>query len=427
MPLTMKLASKLCAAEDAAALVRDGDCITISGTIMAQLPSKVLRAIEVRFLDEGAPRGLTWFDPFPTGIPGIEPLSYDGLLKRVIGGWLTPHPKLRQLICEGAVEGYLYPLGTLSFWCQAMAAGRDLYLTKVGLDTYMDPRNGGGKLNAATTEDLVSLVTVAGEEYIAFGRLPINVAILRGTVVDEEGNLSLEDEHVTMNTLYQALAAKRFGGTVIVQAERMVPVGQIPARQVVVPGVLVDAIVLDPEQHADGAPDLHWSNPFMRMRTAPPQVLASPRGEAWRRWFTDGTVDEALAPRARQLAPDMLIARRAALELRRGDVVNIGQGLPAREILPVTIEEEIQDELTLSIETGHLGGVVNGLGFRANTTSILDTPGIFSLYGSGLVSAASVVDLGCNATGWGAAVALSRVELTHPRLHDSIRRLELTS
>ncbi|MFN0147250.1 MAG: CoA-transferase, partial [Dehalococcoidia bacterium] len=179
MGLSLHFGSKVKSADEAVALIRDGDCITVSGTITAQLPSKVLQALEVRFLSEGAPARLTWFDPFPTGVPGIEPLSYPGLVKRVIGGWFTPHPRLREMIVRDEVEAYLFPLGSLAFWCQAMAAGRDFYLTQVGLDTYLDPRNGGGKCNASTTEDLVSLGSVDGEPYVIYKRLPIHVAILR--------------------------------------------------------------------------------------------------------------------------------------------------------------------------------------------------------------------------------------------------------
>ncbi|OAI41545.1 hypothetical protein AYO38_00495 [bacterium SCGC AG-212-C10] len=387
--LSLRFDSKLCSADDAVALIQDGDCITISGTISAQLPSKVLHALEVKFLSEGTPRGLTWFDPFPTGIPGIEPISYAGLLKRVIGGWFTPHPRLRELICANEIEAYCYPLGSLAFWCQAMAAGRNFHLTQVGIDTYMDPRNGGGRLNASSTEEYISLVDMAGEPYIAFRQLPINVAIIRGTIVDADGNLSLEHEHTTMSSLFQALAAKRFGGKVIVQAQRLVPKGEIPARMVTVPGLLVDAIVLDPDQYSDPTvPELAWMHPFLRVPPPPGQVLASPSKDGWLKWLTEGVVDPDLSPYERPLVPDMIIGRRAMMEMHRGDVLNIGQGLPAREILPCTLEEGIAHELELSIETGHLGGIVNGLGFRANTAAVMDTPGIFSLYGSGLVKAA---------------------------------------
>jgi propionate CoA-transferase len=184
MGLSLKLSPKVCSADEAAALIKDGDCITISGTVAWMLPNKVLRALEVRFLGEGRPNGLTWFDPFPTGVPGIEPLSYPGLLKRVIGGWYTPHPRLREMIVANEVEAYLYPLGSLSFWGQAMAAGRDFYLTKVGVETFLDPRNGGGKLNDITKEDLVSLIDVNGEPHICYKQLRIDVALIRGTIVD---------------------------------------------------------------------------------------------------------------------------------------------------------------------------------------------------------------------------------------------------
>lgn len=389
MGLSLALRSKVVSAEAAAALLRDGDCITVSGTVAWMLPNKLLRAIEVRFLTEGSPRGLTWFEPFPTGVPGIEPLSYAGLLKRVIGGWYTPHPRLRELICANEIEAYLFPLGTLSFWCQAMAAGRDYYFTKVGLETYLDPRNGGGKLNRATTEDLVSLVDVHGTEYIAYKQLRIDAALLRATVADEDGNLSIEDEHVTMNVLYQALAAKRFGGRVIAQVRRVVPAGAIPARAVAVPGVLVDAIVVDADQPNDDLfPELDFMTPWAHVERPPAQVLASPNRDAWTLWLSERRIDPELAPPVRLLTPDGLIARRAAFELHRGDVVNIGQGLPARDILPVAIEEGLDEETVLSIETGHLGGIANGLGFRANTQAILDSPAIFSLYGSALINTA---------------------------------------
>lgn len=388
MAVTLQQGRKVMTAEDAAALINDGDCITVSGTIGWMQPSTVLRALEVRFLTEEHPRDLTWFEPFPTGVPGLEPLSYPGLLKRVIGGWYTPHPRLREMIVANEVEAYLFPLGSLSFLCQAMASGRDSYFTKVGIDTYMDPRSGGGKLNDRTTEDLVSLVDIQGEQLIAYKQLKIDVALIQGSVVDEDGNLSIADEHVTMNVFNQALAAKRFGGKVIVQARELVRTGEIPTRSVTIPGVLVDAVVLDPEQNDDDNLPLKWLSPWDRLEAPPANVLASGDPEAWRRWLHEGTVDEELAPAVRPVDCDTAIARRAAFELSRGAVVNIGQGLPARDILPVTIEEAIDQECLLSVETGHLGGLVNGRGFRANTTSILDTPSIFSLYASSIISKA---------------------------------------
>lgn len=388
---------KVVTAEEAVRLIPDGACITVSGTIGWLYPAKVLQALEVRFLTEGHPRDLTWFDPFPTGIPGLEPLSHAGLLRRVIGGWYTPHPRLQEMIRAEEVEAYMFPLGTLSFWLQAMAAGRDFYLTKVGLETYVDPRQGGGRLNRRTTEELVSLEYVAGEEYLRYRRLPVDVAILRGSVVDEEGNLSLEGEPVTMNSLYQAIAAKRFGGVVIAQAKQLVEAGSIPPRLVAVPGVLVDAIVIDPDQHRDEAsPDLEWLVPDMRLPRPPAEVLASSSKVVWREWFESGRGGgddhpEALGTVGRLLAAggvaDTLVARRACLELRSGSLINVGTGLPTRDLIPVAIQEGLDEQVELSIETGVLGGYLNGAGFRSNMRSVLDTPAIFSVYASGIPEA----------------------------------------
>ncbi len=388
MALRLDAGSKVCTAEDAVAGIPDGACITVSGTITVLLPRTLLGALEARFLSEGRPRDMTWFEPFPTGEPGIEPLSYPGLLKRVIGGWYTPHERLRQMIVDDEVEAYLFPLGSLSFWCQAMAAGRDRYLTKVGIGTYMDPRLGGGKLNSRTTEDIVSLATVDGDEHIVYPRLAIDVALIQASTVDEDGNVSLEDEPATMNVLYQALAAKRFGGRVIVQARRQVAAGQIPPRLVAVPGVLVDAVVINPsEERDDSTGTMSFLMPAHRISRPPTRVLTSPQRKVWRRWLTEATVDDSCPP-IREVTADMAIARRACLSLEPGAVVNVGAGLPLREMPPVAIEEGVENDVLLSIETGVLGGLFNGAGFLANVVAYLDTPGIFSLYGSGLIRSA---------------------------------------
>ena len=329
MALRLATTSKICTAEDAVATIPDGACITVSGTITLLLPRTLLGALEARFLSNGHPRDLTWFEPFPTGEPGIEPLSYPGMLKRVIGGWYTPHERLRQMIVDDQVEAYLFPLGSLSFWCQAMAAGRDRYLTKVGLDTYMDPRRGGGKLNARTTEDIVSLATVDGDEHIVYPRLPIDVALIQASTVDEDGNVSLEDEAATMNVLYQALAAKRFGGRVIVQARRQVAAGQIPPRLVAMPGILVDAIVINPsEEREDSTGTMSFLMPAHRI-SRPPRVSSPHRQrKVWRRWLTE--------ERSTSRAPRRVRSRRTwrshgarASRLEPGAVVNVGAGAAA--------------------------------------------------------------------------------------------------
>ena len=397
--------TKLCSAEEAAALVQPGDCITVSGTIHMMLPQTLLRAIEMRFLTEGSPRDLTWFEPFPTGIPGIEPLSHEGLIKRVIGGWFTPHPALRDLILANKVEAYLYPLGTLAFNCQQMAAGRKGFLTNVGLDTYLDPRVGGARLNACTTEELVSVTEIDGDEYLWYKTVPITVALLRGTVADEEGNFSIQNESITMSVLNQALAARANGGTVIVQVENVVKAGTIPPRQVAVPGILVDAIVVDAQPDGDANDPatavlgVSWLHQLDPIRTPPKEVMLSLDPECWRIWAQEGRVDPERAVPARALVNDALIGRRAVQEMHTGEIYNIGQGLPARDIVPAAVEEETDTDVVLSMEPGQFGGNFNGGGWRSGVTSILDTPSIFSFYEAGNIKASFLSMLEFDAEG----------------------------
>ncbi len=392
--------AKVMSAEEAANLIKSGSCLTVGGTVGWGYPSAVVRALEVRFLTTGEPSDLTLLDTFPTGVPGIEPLAHPGFLRRVIAGWYTPHPRLREMVLANEVEAYVFPLGTLSFLCQQVAAGRKGLLTQVGLDTYLDPRQTGGKLNSRTTEDLVSLVEVAGEQYLWYKAIPVSAAVIRGTVVDEAGNLSLEDEIATINVLYQALAAKANGGVVIAQAKHLVGEGAIHPRLVTVPGCLIDAVVIDPEQHTDEMnPDLDWVTPSRRMAVPPASVMAANNKQAWRQWSLERTIDgsaaaesqdnflaSAVAPvlDVRPLNPDTIIARRAALELQPGDFANIGAGSPQRDLGPVSIEEGLQEFCELSVEPGLLGGRNNGIGFRINTTAVIDAPAIFSLYNAGL-------------------------------------------
>ena len=382
------MAAKIMSAEEAAGLVRDGDTFTISGVMGWMHPAAIIRALEIRFLSEGHPHGLTWFDPFPTGIPGLEPFAHDGFLRRVISGWYTPYPRLQEAILADAVEAYCYPLGTLSFLCQQAAAGRAGYATQVGLETYMDPRIGGARLNARTTHDLTSYQEINGEPYLWMETVPIDCAIIRGSAVDEDGNLSLADENLTMNVVNQALAAKAHGGRVLVQAREIRARGSIPTREVVVPGIWVDAIVIDPDQHADELnPELDWMDATAPMPRPPTEVLLSPEPSTWRAWALEGRIDEG-AIAGRPLSADYLAARRAALDFRPQTIVNLGAGMPLRDIVPALVEEGVDQDCILTTEGGALGGVMSGgpiASYRSGLAAILDTPTTFSMYHGGVL------------------------------------------
>ena len=221
-----------------------------------------------------------------------------------------------------------------------------------------------------------------------FRPMPVDVAIIRGTTVDRAGNLSLEDEQVTMSVLYQALAARRQStGQVIVQAARLVDAGEIPARSVALPGELVDQIVIHPEAHIDeSAPMLDWLDQEARLPRPPRQVLLDHDTEVWRRWQQNG---ETPPPRERRLSADVLAGRRALMQLNPGELVNLGLGPPMRDVASAAVDDDIDPELRFSVETGVLGGIMNGRWYRSGVTSILETPDIFSLYTT------SVMDASC--------------------------------
>ena len=245
--------NKTVSPEAAAALISDGDTVTTSGFVGIGVPEALLKAVEARFATEGAPNGLTLFFAAGQGDGaerGLNHLAGEGLLARVVGGHWGLIPKVGKLASEGRIEAYNLPQGVISQMFRDIAAGKPGTLSKVGLETFVDPRKGGGKLNAATTEDIVRLMEIDGEECLFYRSLPIDVALLRGTTADTAGNVTMEHEALTIDNLAQAMAAKNSGGVVIVQVEQVVARGTLNPREVQIPGALVDAVVLaDPADH----------------------------------------------------------------------------------------------------------------------------------------------------------------------------------
>ena len=363
-------ASKLRTMEAAAALIPDGATVSVSSSSGLGCPDATLRAIGARFAASGQPRGLTTIHPIAAGdmygIAGIDHLTAPGLLKRVIAGSYPsgpsslPSPKIWELIHHNAIEAYNLPSGMLFDLHADIAAGRPGVLTRVGLDTFVDPRRQGGRMNEITTHQLVEVVRFDGREWLYLRAFPIDVAIVRGTNADEWGNVSMEHEGAELGALTQALAARNSGGIVIAQVQRVVAGGSIPARQVRIPGVLVDHIVVDPDQ-----------------------------------WQTTQTpYDPAISGETRQpvstFAPaewgiEKVIARRAAMELATGDVVNLGFGISA--LVPrILLEEWLGDAVTWVIEQGAVGGMPL-LGFQfgcaANAQAILPSPQQFTYFQGG--------------------------------------------
>src|SRR5229473_404854 len=362
---------KLVSAREAVRLIRIGDTVAIGGFIGIGLALEVIHELAAVFqaADEesaalGKPRDLTLVfcvSPGDAQSGGANRLAQPGLVKRIIGGHWTGVPALYQLVAGNQVEGYNMPLGPMSHLYRDIAAGKPGHLSRVGLGTFADPRFGGGKLNEMTTEDLVELVEIGGQEYLFYKAFPVNVAIIRGTTADPAGNITMEREALTCDTLSLAMAAHNSGGLVIAQVERLADVNSLNPRQVKIPGALVDCIVVatDPGNH--------------------PQTFASPYSPAFAAEVRVPLTSLTPMP----MSDRKIIARRAAMELRANSVVNLGYGIP-EGVASVAAEEK-------TAEPGAIGGVPAGggdFGAATNAQAIIDMPYQFDFYDGGGLDAA---------------------------------------
>lgn len=357
--------SKIKNFQEAVKLIKDGDNIVVSGLISVLSPEKILEALGNRYMEEGNPRDLTIFTPCRVGWAsgkGIERLAYKILLKRWISGSFSSKdsPNIAKMIEDNQFEVYSFSMGVMYEWIRALAAGLPGLITEVGIDTYVDPRLEGGKITSCCQEDLVEVIEVAGREMLRYKPFSVDVAIIRGTTADEFGNISMEEEPVILGVLAMAQAAKASDGKVIAQVKRVAEKRSIPSRKTVVPGALVDAVVVDPDQEQSLMP----FNPYWT-------------GEVFQPW---DKVRKDLPFDARKV-----ILRRAALELEQGNLVNLGVGISAN--LPfLALEENFLDQITFSTEHGAVGGVPSGVkvfGTHINPEVIIDAPSNFCMYHGG--------------------------------------------
>ena len=346
-------------------MIKDGDKIGIGGFIGSGHPQEFSVGIEESFLKSGHPRDLTIM--FSAGIGdgtdrlGLNKLGHEGLLKRIIGGHWGLIPKLQRLVFENKVEGYNLPLGTISLLFREIAGHRPGVITKVGLKTFVDPRLEGGKMNERSKEDLVELMHIDGEEWLRYKSFPLNVALIRATYCDEDGNATMEKEAATLDSLSIAQAAKNSGGIVLLQVEKVVQNGTLDPRKVKIPGIYVDGIVVS-------RPENHW------------QTYEAPYNPA-----LSGEVKvpvDSIAPMP--LNPRKVVCRRAAMELDPKAIINLGIGMP--EGIANVANEEGLPGLKLTVEAGGIGGVPmagTAFGTCTNPDAIIDQPYQFDFYDGG--------------------------------------------
>lgn len=360
---------KFMSAEEAASLIKDGAVVAGEGFTMMGVAEEVYQAIEDSFKRTGHPRGLTFIHCAGGSdrTHGIEHFANEGLVTRIIGSHWGLAPAMMEFIGSNKVEAYAFPQGQLSHLFRAMAARKPGVLTRVGLHTFVDPRLEGGKMNERTRdkEDLVEVITIHGEESLLYKSVFPDVAILRGTTADEHGNITLEEEAVILEQLSMAQAAYNNGGIVIVQVKHVAKAGTLHPQKVKIPGVLAHAIVV--AQHPE---ETHRQTASHFYHPAYSGDLNMPISKL-----------EPVPLSARKS-----IGRRGAMELRPGDIVNLGTGIPGDTVGPVVAEEDIRDLIELTVESGTYGGVpVGGIDFgvAASPEAIIDHPYQFDFYNGG--------------------------------------------
>ncbi len=355
----------LVSAQEAVSVIRDGDTVCISGFVGVGTPDELLIALEKRFLETGHPRDLTLVFAAAPGDGkerGLNRLAHEGLVKRGVGGHWSLVPKLSAMAMNNRIEAYNLPLGCVSQLYREIAGGKPGMLSRVGLRTFVDPRLGGGRINARTTEDLIEVQTCAGEEWLFYKSFPIDVALLRATTADTHGNATMEREALKLDATAMAMAAHNSDGVVIVQIERMAVHGSLLPKRVMIPGALVDCLVKSrPENHL--------------------QTYATPYNHAFSGELRQPLDDTAPMP----LNERKIIARRAAMELPVNGVVNLGIGMP-EGVAAVAAEEDMLDCVTLTAEPGVIGGMPQGgldFGAALNPDAVISQSAQFDFYDGG--------------------------------------------
>jgi len=356
-------------ADELALLIKDGATVAVCGIGLAGWNEEMAAAVEQRFLKTGHPQNITLFQNGGTGDwtvkRGPTHFGHVGLIKRWIGAHVGSNPNISRLVEENEIEAFNLPQGVICQLWREIAAKRPGLITKVGLKTFVDPRVEGGKLNALTRaqEDIVKFIEFEGEEYLFYKSFPIDVALIRGTVADENGNLIMPKEGQLNGALHLAQATKNSGGIVIAQAEYVAQAKTLHPQEVKVPGILVDYVVVATK------PENHWQTEGLYYNPA----------------FAGSIKVSLNCIRCLPLNERKIIARRAAMELKPNTIINFGIGIPT-DVANVAVEENAIDNLLMTTEAGAIGGFPDGVpnfGHAYNAEAIIEEPDQFQFYDGG--------------------------------------------
>ena len=357
--------SKIVTAEEAVALVHDENTICCNGFVQSGIPEALLEALEKRYLETGHPKNLRLFAAAGQADGkerGLNRFGHEGMLRKVVSGNWGRMPKVAKLALDNKVFAYNLPQGVICQLYRTLASGKPGFFSKVGLHTFVDPRLEGGRVNEGTTKDIVKLVEVEGEEWLFYTVGTVDVAFIRGTTADPSGNITMEKESLTLDNLAQAMAAKNCHGIVIAQVERIAEQGSLNPRDVKVPGMLVDCVVV-------AEPHNHMQSYVCQYSPAFSKEIRVPL--------------DSLEPMP--LDERKVIARRAAFELPPNGIVNLGVGVP-EGVAAVANEEKISKYITLTSEAGTVGGVLasgGNFGAGVNSDAIFDQNQMFDFYDGG--------------------------------------------
>lgn len=356
-------------------LIHDGVTIIAATVGYTGHAESVLKNIEKRFLETGHPRDLTFMHPAGSQGPnktGSVHLCHEGLVKRYIAAHWGNSPEWCELVESNKVECYSFSQGTISQMYRSNGSGQPGHLTKIGLDTFIDPRIEGGKMNPRTKEngpDLVEVKEIDGEEYLFYKPIPVDFALIRGTYADEYGNITMDDEAIRLETLAAVLAAKHWGGKVVCQVKKIFKGGSFRPNEVVIPGCYVDYLV--------ECDDVYSEHRMTAGTYFDPVLLGKYK-------YSDDKIPGIPV----EMNIRKIIGRRAALEIKKHDMCNVGVGIPYDTISRTLYEEGVRKDVLFTVETGVFGGTLpNSFDFGAayNFDAMWDQLTMFDFYsGCGL-------------------------------------------